>query len=257
MIWMMRKKTMMRTLNRNPIGMRLKVANSNAFIVGTPGSRNHTVAKKEILDILLDTDDEILVIDSDGEWVPFARKLGDLGECIEESHVSSNHIDVDIKKRFVVYDIHVLRQNIDLLIVLEHMWKHILENKKKNIRTWLYVDDFITVLKQESAKIFFYDMYRNSSKVGLSITALSKDITTLLHGDYSLEMLANAQFIYLLNQLPENKDRLATVFNMSEKELEYVSEDKDKGCGVIIAQQDIIPFKIILTQQEKKYIFCK
>ena len=72
---------MMRTLNRNPIGMRLKVANSNAFNVGTPGSGNHTVAKKEILDILLDTDDEIIVIDSDGEWVPFARKKRTGGAC--------------------------------------------------------------------------------------------------------------------------------------------------------------------------------
>ena len=347
---------------------RLNLLNPNAFILGASGSGKSFSAKREMLNILLNTDDEVIVIDPDGEYVPFVKGFGNLAEHIEVSPTSSNHINpmdmdkeynidengkvgdpiiaksdfiislceealslngmgitpiqrsfidecvretyveyiahdfdkayqptfkelqetfnakaslpdhtevkeafklystgslsvfanktnVNIKRRFVVYDIHALGKSLNTmgqLIMLDNVWNHILENRKKGIRTWLYVDEFTVLLRRESSKIFFLDTYKRIRKIGSSATGLTQNITSLLRDDDALEMLGNAEFIYLLNQSPGDRVQLANILHMSETELEYVS-DVDKGCGVIKAGRNIIPFKDKFPKDNKLY----
>lgn len=70
---------------------RRKSKNANGFIFGTPGAGKSVTAKQEMTNILLDSDDDVIVIDPEGEYAPMAELLG--GEVIEISAKSDAHIN--------------------------------------------------------------------------------------------------------------------------------------------------------------------
>lgn len=75
---------------------RRKSKNGNGFILGTPGSGKSMSAKQEMLDVLLSSDDKVIVIDPEGEYYPMAEMLG--GEVIRIApggNVRINPLDMD------------------------------------------------------------------------------------------------------------------------------------------------------------------
>ena len=70
---------------------RLKSKNANGVILGTPGAGKSFAAKQEITNVFLNTDDEILIIDPEGEYSPLAKLFG--GEVIKISSGSKVHIN--------------------------------------------------------------------------------------------------------------------------------------------------------------------
>lgn len=70
---------------------RLGSKNANGVILGTPGSGKSFAAKQEIINVVLNTDDEILIIDPEGEYSPLAKMFG--GEVIKVSSGSTVHIN--------------------------------------------------------------------------------------------------------------------------------------------------------------------
>lgn len=68
-----------------------ELSNQNAFIFGVPGSGKSITAKYEIANVALSTDDDILIIDPEGEYGPLVELLG--GETIPISIGSKYHIN--------------------------------------------------------------------------------------------------------------------------------------------------------------------
>ena len=72
--------------------------NTNGIILGTPGSGKSFAAKREILNVILGTDDEVYIIDPEREYAPLAKELK--GETVRIAAGSSTHInpfDMDIE----------------------------------------------------------------------------------------------------------------------------------------------------------------
>lgn len=79
-------------LSRNLIFFNRKtLKNPNGFILGTPGSGKSFSAKREIVNVLLNTEDEVLIIDPECEYVQLAKGFG--GEIIHISAGSKAHIN--------------------------------------------------------------------------------------------------------------------------------------------------------------------
>lgn len=73
--------------------------NGNGFILGTPGSGKSMSAKQEMLNILLATDDQVIVIDPEGEYYPMAELLE--GEVIRIAPGSDAHINpLDMNRNY-------------------------------------------------------------------------------------------------------------------------------------------------------------
>lgn len=80
------------SISRNLIFFdRKSLKNANGFILGTPGSGKSFAAKREMLNVLLNSDDEVLVIDPEREYGAIANGLH--GEVIHISAGSKNHIN--------------------------------------------------------------------------------------------------------------------------------------------------------------------
>lgn len=77
---------------------RLSSKNANGIILGTPGSGKSFAAKREILNVILNTNDDVFIIDPEREYAPMASLLN--GQTIRIAAGSSTHInpfDMDIE----------------------------------------------------------------------------------------------------------------------------------------------------------------
>ena len=70
---------------------RRRLKNPNGFILGVPGSGKSFLAKLEMIYSILQTDEEILILDPEGEYTAIAELLG--GEVIYISENSKTHIN--------------------------------------------------------------------------------------------------------------------------------------------------------------------
>lgn len=83
-------------LSRNLIFFdRKTLKNANGFILGTPGSGKSFTAKREMVNVLLNTDDEVMIIDPESEYASLVKGFG--GEVINvssSSNVNINPLDI-------------------------------------------------------------------------------------------------------------------------------------------------------------------
>ncbi len=83
-------------LSRNLIFFdRKTLKNANGFILGTPGSGKSFTAKREMVNVLLNTDDEVMIIDPESEYTSLVKGFG--GEVINvssSSNVNINPLDI-------------------------------------------------------------------------------------------------------------------------------------------------------------------
>ncbi|KAA9237653.1 MULTISPECIES: VirB4-like conjugal transfer ATPase, CD1110 family [Aerococcus] len=70
---------------------RRQLRNPNGLILGTPGSGKSFGAKREIVDVFLTTDDDIIITDPEAEYAPLVRALN--GSVIELSANSKHHVN--------------------------------------------------------------------------------------------------------------------------------------------------------------------
>lgn len=78
---------------------RKNLLNGNGFVFGVSGSGKSFISKEEFINIVLNTDDEILLIDPEAEYGRLVRALG--GAVINISATSANHINaMDVSREY-------------------------------------------------------------------------------------------------------------------------------------------------------------
>ena len=77
---------------------RLAAKNQNGLIVGVPGSGKSFTAKREMINVFLTTNDDIMIIDPEGEYTPIAKAFNGTVINLEPgSGVYLNPFDMDIQ----------------------------------------------------------------------------------------------------------------------------------------------------------------
>lgn len=72
---------------------RKSLKNPNGLFLGTPGSGKSFSAKREIVNVFLLTDDDIIIADPENEYAPLVSRFGDQGKIIDISPNSTNYIN--------------------------------------------------------------------------------------------------------------------------------------------------------------------
>lgn len=85
--------------NNMIIADRKKLLNGNSFVLGVPGAGKSFIAKNEIVNLMIGTDADIIIIDPEKEYSPLVKAMG--GEVIHISATSDNHINaMDMNKMY-------------------------------------------------------------------------------------------------------------------------------------------------------------
>lgn len=327
---------------------RKNTKNGNGFILGTPGSGKSFAAKREITNVFLNSDDDIIIIDPDGEYTSLVENFG--GEVINISAGAKNHINpldlsedysddedplilksdfilslcecliggkeglkasektiidrcckivyteyiasnfekskvptlldfqdvlenqqepeakdlalaleiytkgslsifahktnVNTSNRLVCYNIKELGKQLKtmgMLIVLDAIWNRITENRSKGKRTWINIDEIYLLFANEYSAQYLYELYKRARKWGGLPTGITQNISDLLKSDLASSMLANSDFILMLNQAPQDRKELAKLLNISDTQLSYVTSS-NPGEGLLFNGSSIVPF---------------
>ncbi|AFV01071.1 MULTISPECIES: ATP-binding protein [unclassified Dehalobacter] len=328
------------------IANRKLLLNGNSFILGVSGSGKSFTAKREIVNQILSSDDDIILIDPEREYSSLVKAMG--GEIIHISATSPNHINamdmnrdygdganpvilksefvlslceqliggqnlgakqkslidrctasvyrkylqsnfhgitptlqdfhaellkqdeseaqeialaielftsgslntfakptnVDVNNRLICYDILDLGKQllpIGMLVVLDSILNRITRNRAKGRNTFIIIDEIYLMFQHEYSANFLFTLWKRVRKYGAFCTGITQNVDDLLQSHTARTMLANSEFIVMLNQASTDRMELARLLNISDLQLSYIT-NVDAGNGLIKVGSSLVPF---------------
>ena len=328
------------------IANRKQLLNGNSFILGVSGSGKSFSAKREIVNLVLSTGDDIILIDPEREYSSLVKAMG--GEIIHISATSKNHINamdmnreygdganpvilksefvlslceqligshnlgakqkslidrctasvyrqylqsnyrddpptlqdfhaellkqtepeaqeialaielftsgslntfakstnVNVNSRLICYDILDLGKQllpIGMLVVLDSILNRITQNRAKGRNTFIIIDEIYLLFQHEYSANFLFTLWKRVRKYGAFCTGITQNVDDLLQSHTARTMLANSEFIVMLNQASTDRLELAKLLNISDLQLSYIT-NVDAGSGLIKVGSALVPF---------------
>ncbi|MBB6690756.1 ATP-binding protein [Cohnella xylanilytica] len=339
------------------IANRKQLLNGNSFILGVSGSGKSFTAKREIVNQMLASDDDMILIDPEREYSALVNAMG--GETIHISATSPNHINamdmnrqygdganpiilksefvlslceqliggyqlgakekslidrctasvyrkylqsnykgqpptlqdfraellkqsepeaqdialaielftsgslntfakptnVNVHNRLICYDILDLGKQllpIGMLVVLDSILNRITQNRVKGKNTFIIIDEIYLLFQHEYSANFLFTLWKRVRKYGAFCTGITQNVDDLLQSHTARTMLANSEFIVMLNQAATDRVELAELLNISELQLSYIT-NVDAGNGLMKVGSSLVPFSDKFPRHTKLY----
>ena len=113
-------------------------------------------------------------------------------------NIFNHQTNVDVDNRFTVYGIRDLGTElspITMLVMMESIQNRIIENGKRGIATWLYIDEFHVLLNSEYSAKYLQQLWKKVRKQGGLCTGITQNVVDLLQNYTATTMLANSEFV--------------------------------------------------------------
>ncbi len=157
----------------------------------------------------------------------------------------SHRTNVETSKKFVVYDVSKLgtgMKNLGLHICLNDIWNKMIENRKKDIWTWFYIDEFYLLLQSDSAARFLMQIWKRARKWNGVPTGIMQNTEDLLRSADSRQIINNTSFVTMLSLPKLDRLNLGDLLQIPDSQLEYIT-NKRPGYGLIYNGKTVLPFK--------------
>ena len=119
-------------------------------------------------------------------------------------------------------------------------------------RTLFVIDEIYLLFLQEYAANFLYTLWKRVRKYGAYAVGITQNVDDLLQSSTATTMLANSEFLIMLNQASTDRMQLGKLLNISDTQLKYVN-DSSPGEGLLKIGKSIIPFSDKFPQDTKLY----
>ena len=159
-------------------------------------------------------------------------------------NIFNHQTNVDVDNRFTVYGIRDLGMElspITMLVMMESIQNRIIENGKRGVATWLYIDEFHVLLNSEYSAKYLQQLWKKVRKQGGLCTGITQNVVDLLQNYTATTMLANSEFVALLKQANTDSSKMAEVIGVSEAQLRFVTNTQS-GMGLMKCGNVVIPF---------------
>ena len=157
----------------------------------------------------------------------------------------AKHTNVDTNNRLICFDILDLGKQlmpIGMLVVLDSILNRITRNRAQGRQTFIFIDEIYLLFQQEYSANFLFTLWKRVRKYGAYCTGLTQNLEDLLQSHTARTMLANSEFLIMLNQAPTDKYELAKLINISDEQMGYIT-DVSPGCGLIKVGSALVPFE--------------
>ena len=173
----------------------------------------------------------------------------DLALCLEMFTTGSlnafaHQSNVDVNKRIISYDILELGEqmkSIGLLIMLDNIMNRVIENRRRGRYTRVYIDEAHLFFKNQYSAEFLLKAWKRFRKYGGLLTGITQNISDCLNNETASGMLANSEFLLMLNQSPSDRKDLSELLNISDTQMSYIT-NAGAGRGLIKVGGSIVPF---------------
>ena len=153
--------------------------------------------------------------------------------------------NVDTNNNLICYDILDLGkqlQPIGMLVVLDSILNRITSNRNKGKNTYIFIDEIYLLFQYEYSANFLFTLWKRVRKYGAFATGITQNVEDLLQSHTARTMLANSEFIIMLNQASTDRIELAKLLNISENEMGYIT-NVGAGQGLAKIGSAVVPFE--------------
>lgn len=152
--------------------------------------------------------------------------------------------NVDVDSRLICYDILDLGkqlQSIGMLVVLDNILNRIAANRAKGRQTFIFIDEIYLLFQHEYSANFLFTLWKRVRKYNAFCTGITQNVDDMLQSHTARTMLANSEFIVMLNQASTDRLELSKLLNISDLQMSYIT-NVDAGCGLIKVGSALVPF---------------
>lgn len=156
----------------------------------------------------------------------------------------AHETNVDIDNRIVSYNIFKLGKQLKtmgLLVITDAMINRVNENFIKGKKTHIFIDEFHVVFENEQSAAFFNSAWRQFRKRDAYPTGITQNVEYLLDSVEASTMLSNSEFVVMLNQAYQDREKLGRLLNISDEQMSYIT-NAQSGCGLIKYGGILVPF---------------
>ena len=157
----------------------------------------------------------------------------------------AKNTNVDTNNRIICYDILDLGKQllpIGMLVVLDSILNRITANRNKGRNTYIFIDEIYLLFQHEYSANFLFTLWKRVRKYGAYATGITQNVEDLLQSHTAKTMLANSEFIVMLNQASTDRLELAKLLNISELQLSYIT-NVGAGEGLLKVGRNLVPFE--------------
>ena len=167
----------------------------------------------------------------------------------------AKNTNVDTNNRLLCYDILDLGKQllpIGMLVVLDSILNRITMNRSKGRNTFIFIDEIYLLFEHEYSANFLFTLWKRVRKYGAFATGITQNVEDLLQSHTARTMLSNSEFIVMLNQSSTDRLELASLLNISQTQLSYIT-NVDAGQGLIKIGSNLVPFVNKFPKNTKLY----
>lgn len=153
--------------------------------------------------------------------------------------------NVNIKSRLICYDILDLGSQlmpIGMLVVLDSILNRITQNRAEGKETYIFIDEIYLLFQHEYSANFLFTLWKRVRKYGAYCTGITQNVDDLLQSHTARTMLANSEFIIMLNQGGTDREDLANLLQISETQMTHIT-NVEVGHGLVKVGSALVPFE--------------
>lgn len=188
-----------------------------------------------------------------------AYEAGQLADILQYAIGSldtfAHRTNVNTNSRFVIYDITKLGsglKELGLYICLNDILNKTIENSKRNLYTWFYIDEFHILLENEGTTLFVKRLWKTVRKWNGVPTGITQNTADLLRNDDTITIFNNTSFVIMLKSALQDRQNLSQLLNLSDAQLEYIT-NSNKGHGLLYNGKITLPFGYDFPKNTKLY----
>lgn len=117
----------------------------------------------------------------------------------------------------------------------------ITQNRAKGRNTFIFIDEIYLLFQQEYSANFLFTLWKRVRKYGAYCTGITQNVDDLLQSHTARTMLANSEFIIMLNQASTDRLELAKLLNISDLQMSYIT-NVGAGQGLLKVGSSLVPF---------------
>ena len=112
-----------------------------------------------------------------------------------------------------------------------------------NIRgtKYIFIDEIYLLFQYEYSANFLFTLWKRVRKYGAFCTGITQNVEDLLQSHTARTMLANSEFIIMLNQASTDRIELAKLLNISDLQMSFIT-NVGAGEGLIKVGSSLVPF---------------
>ena len=167
----------------------------------------------------------------------------------------SQQTNVDVDSSLLVYDILELEneiRTIGMLTILDNILNRITQNRRQGKETFIYVDEIYLLFQNEYSADFLYKLWKRVRKYGAFCTGITQNVGDLLQSHTAETMLANSEFLVLLNQAGTDREKLANLIDFSDTQKSHIT-DAPTASGLVKINKALVPMEDNFPENTELY----